>query len=1629
LIALVSMNKLFSQCGSIYVTASDTAFCTPKFIKLKALAYPPNTTFEWDLGFGYTSATDEYNLLYSKSGFYDVKVRFTFQDGSKCVLTLPNFINARPSPVPAFTASKLSLCDINDSLIINDVTPNSIQRDWLIDNNTYNNDSSTIVKKLNLPYGYKSMTIFVRDKFGCRGNKTFDSAFYLPRPLNVDFEAQKTKGCLPASIGFINKSDTADLTVSNWIWSFPGATPISSTQKEPKNILYNTVDSFSVQLIGITNAGCRDTMLKNKYIALGDSVAIGLGFSSTNFCAGEKLILTHSNIRKNQPQLLFTPNSYSILSSSKNQSIIKFSQNGFYNVNVKDEVNGCVSERTITNAFSVKGPVAKFSIDNRLSCIKPDTFKVEDISLIPSGVTKTLKWDLFYDSIPSVSLQTSSSNKVNLLGHQFAKYTIRLIVSGSDGCIDTLITKTAFEVKKIKPDFTWADNPSCVGETVKLTNTTQRGTNKTTNKYKWEFYNLNGTILKSDTFTHQQISFPTKGRYKLRLIAFNTLGCRDTITKDTHIIVINPTPTFFVSDTNICYQQATKLKVIYQLQDTAAYRKYYHRWNLSHQDSINTLYTFYGDSPIINNMLPGIYNISFRRYSKTTFSCDETLPVNIKIRVSGVFNTLLANPTQGCQPFVSDFRAIKTYSYNYKNNIPSASSVFWKNYYDTNFLAIRQPTLNPTKAFVKLKGNYAVEMVSEHTSGCKDSSYLPRIKGGYIADFRHTGRYEVSCIDKPYELINNSDPGFASFKWFVLDSISGYQISPSNTSKDVSISFSKKGYYRIMLVGYGTAACNDTIIRGVRVDDIKADFFSDDTINYCAPVIVRLNARQGLDIISYKWQIDNEDVQNTSPNIGYLIKRNTGPEGIDVKLMVSGYACSDTIEKKAFFKVIGPIANFEMINSVGCEKLNVEFINKSKYFSKFYLEFGDGTELDSQVFRNHIYQIYDRALPLQKFYPILTLVDSFNCAVDIRKDTVTVFKAPQGNFSVDIDSGCAFLDVKFKNLTIGAISYQWDFENENRIRSTQFAPSYQYKPGVFKPILISRSANGCTDTTRNIATIKSFENPRVKVNMSADSICFNSKIDFTTSFLSSHSSIVSFTWDFGNHLLQNDTSSKQNPSYTFVKPLLNLVSLNVVDNYGCRDTVEKFIYVYDTIGPESEPINYVTIDNDKDIIINWEKSKYNKFNKYYLFNDNSGYNFINSFSNINDTSHKITSGIDVSQSRYCYVIRTEDQCKNIGKPSFPHCTILLKTVDSINKLVLSWLPYEGWGTAKVERYRIYRKEAGGVFKLHDSTTQTNYSDDNLCPKLYCYYVVAVSKIGSWLSTSNISCKTPKYIPPTKPVESIRTTVLDNGNTLLEWHPYKYVRNIKRYHISRYYDGSSKDKFYDVTDSLFYIDNGFNLFTNLNSYSYWVRAEDHCGAQSPESSENKSILLKGNSTGYVAKIQWTPYQKWSSGIKKYEILFKEEGVFRVLGNLDQNSQNFEFDFVDTKMDDSLCFRIRAIKDTTIDVISLSNIVCLISDPQMFVPSAFSPNKDGKNDVFLPRSILIFNNTGNPIKDYNMEIYNKWGEKVFESNDATLGWDGTYKSQNCQEGVYIYKVRGLGLDGITAFNIEGVVTLLR
>jgi gliding motility-associated-like protein len=89
-------------------------------------------------------------------------------------------------------------------------------------------------------------------------------------------------------------------------------------------------------------------------------------------------------------------------------------------------------------------------------------------------------------------------------------------------------------------------------------------------------------------------------------------------------------------------------------------------------------------------------------------------------------------------------------------------------------------------------------------------------------------------------------------------------------------------------------------------------------------------------------------------------------------------------------------------------------------------------------------------------------------------------------------------------------------------------------------------------------------------------------------------------------------------------------------------------------------------------------------------------------------------------------------------------------------------------------------------------------------------------------------------------------------------------------------------------------------------------------------------------------------------------------------------------------------------------------------QVYIPNAFTPNNDGKNDIFL-----IY---GNTISSAKMSVYTQWGQLIFQSDNVANGWDGTFKGVNQPIGVYVYMVDITFSNGTTSMR-KGTVTLIR
>jgi gliding motility-associated-like protein len=82
-------------------------------------------------------------------------------------------------------------------------------------------------------------------------------------------------------------------------------------------------------------------------------------------------------------------------------------------------------------------------------------------------------------------------------------------------------------------------------------------------------------------------------------------------------------------------------------------------------------------------------------------------------------------------------------------------------------------------------------------------------------------------------------------------------------------------------------------------------------------------------------------------------------------------------------------------------------------------------------------------------------------------------------------------------------------------------------------------------------------------------------------------------------------------------------------------------------------------------------------------------------------------------------------------------------------------------------------------------------------------------------------------------------------------------------------------------------------------------------------------------------------------------------------------------------------------------TVSHVIVIEEDFALYIPNAFTPNNDRTNDIFLPDGIGI--------SEFQMTIFNRWGNVVYSTSEITKGWDGKSNSgEMVQQDVYIYKI---------------------
>lgn len=375
---------------------------------------------------------------------------------------------------------------------------------------------------------------------------------------------------------------------------------------------------------------------------------------------------------------------------------------------------------------------------------------------------------------------------------------------------------------------------------------------------------------------------------------------------------------------------------------------------------------------------------------------------------------------------------------------------------------------------------------------------------------------------------------------------------------------------------------------------------------------------------------------------------------------------------------------------------------------------------------------------------------------------------------------------------------------------------------------------------------------------------------------------------------------------------------------------------------------------------------------------------------------------------YCFRLSAYDPCNNTFINSATICSPNLDLNVRNNAIDVSW----AMSTNGISNYQLTRTSSDGAF-LTTSPGGSPYADLGVdCGIEYCYQLTATYTNGS-RSISVPKCGTGFSTDTPTAIRNVTAKVNDNG-IVLNWQTDPDFTPAE-FSIEK--SVSDNYAFLTTTTQNILTDEAYNP---EEATCYRISYKDVCDNQSPVSLEVCPIRLTGSlRNDNAVTLTWTPYQGWSNGVAGYTIeKYSEDGV--LLQTIQAGNVTT---YVDATDDVNYQLYVYVVKANAVEIDlgqAVSNRIMIMKDPNIFHPTAFTPNGDNLNDIFT-----VF---GQYVVGFEMKIFNRWGELLFTTDDIHAGWDGTFRGIDMPEGTYTFIAHITDRTGRT-FKRSGSVLLLR
>jgi len=1389
-----------------------------------------------------------------------------------------------------------------------------------------------------------------------------------PKP-NVNFTFnQSGSGCAPKSVTFTDQSSgVGGSTITGWQWTF-GDGGSNNSQANP-TYAYTIPGSYSVTLKATDSNGCDNTItLGTINVSAPPTVIIGSNPSVLNSCVAPfSPSFNGSGCVSNSPTggaLTYSwsfPGGSVASSTQQNPGTVTYNAVGNYNVGLTvTDNNNCSATANVP--LTVSQPSVIATVPGTV-CLGSPLFITDQ-----SNVGFTF-WTMGDGAAYNV-LTSSSSQSIHIYPNP-GTYTIN--ITATSGTCQTTATKTVL-VQQVVANFTATPPTFTCSPTMTIGLINQSSSNATS--YTWTAANYNGgststSTLTNPTFTIVQGSLNPYTIYNtfnisVNLIAQTAFGCTSTITTNVYDSIRRPTAWFTKDKKEGCAPLVVKFRDS-SFTNTSIYPITSYTWNN-------------GATPptlVTGNVPPPIVNPTFTYATPGTYT-----PYLIIQTATGCIDTSFVDTINVVNPPTVSFSfspltACWNDTIKIINTSPTTTPAIqhWHVESDNGFFSGCVNDPNPQWNFTHV-GTHTFALSGYHYS-CKStntSTASVTVNGPIVR-----GRYETNCANRKnvnfYSHLQDVQNATLNFGDNTSIAIAG---TPGGVgTHSIVHTYSASGNYTAVLTGSNTATgCTpNTYTMLVTVRDAIASFTMPSVA--CASVAQTFDASSSQDVLigckrGYVWYIDNLPPRDT---VSPIYSHTFTAAGIHtVMLMVKDEnSCADTTKKTFRISSASPSFSFSA-NPICLSDGTVTMVNTTPQvpdpITNYSWNFGDGNT-STATSPTHLYT--SATVPSQIYTVALTATNAYNCT-DVVTHTIQI-NNPSSALSNVPSLPCVGNSVLF-TAPAGYSTYTFSFGTGNPVVVTTNTVSFTYTAaGLYTSSLTIQDNGGCKSSSSNNVSVQATPTANFAFTSanatSTNNICTGSPVTFVNTSVSQHS--LNFNWNLntGSPIVNSGTVVN---TYTTIGQVPISLTVSTIPN-GCTATITKTISIFGAKANLNLNKTTVCLGNsitfnvkDSSTVYAWQWDFAGGVTSPTIFASpappstiSNTYNFYPALTNGSATvsltywSSQMACAYSATQAIQIIKINADfDRNNEVAKKDSVHC---INIADVFTNVTPGSSGYSfnwsfGDGSTAGGQTANYTYPNSGVYQVTLTVTDPvnnclGFSVKNMTinplPTVNILALDSVCQNSPFLLTGNTSPNVTSY--SWSPATGLSSPNSPTTTATASASPVSYTLNV-----------------IDV-----------NGCENSNVKNVYIQLP-------PNNINWDSTIIIGQTVplnGYAGtnfSYTWTP----STDLSCVNCIYPTS----------TSTSNITYTLL---VEDNLgCYKV-------------ANTFTIFVEPKatVDVPTAFTPNGDGTNDVIYV--------DGWGIRKLNyFRIFNRWGQLLFESNDIKVGWDGYFNGVLQNMETYIYQV---------------------